>query len=28
VEDPKGGIRNIIPDRAKYQWLATATSER
>ncbi|AGA32789.1 Bis(5'-nucleosyl)-tetraphosphatase (asymmetrical) [Thioalkalivibrio nitratireducens DSM 14787] len=22
VEDPRGGIRNIIPDRAKYQWLA------
>jgi len=28
VEDPKGGIRNIIPDRAKYQWLAPAASAR
>ncbi|AHE98013.1 HIT family protein [Thioalkalivibrio paradoxus] len=22
VEDPRGGIRNIIPDRAKYHWAA------
>jgi histidine triad (HIT) family protein len=25
VEDPRGGIRNIIPDRAKYHWSASGS---